>query len=176
MTQTSQNQQMANALELTNESKNMVVTVAPLWKKLAAWIYDLLGALAVFILALCIGYLVIYLMSLPWLKNSETLGNHLNQNPLWFIYLMACTQYYYVWCWVKGGQTVGMRTWRLKLCKPDGQLLTWKAAYYRSFASLGGIAQLTSLFNQQKQGWHDQLVNSYVIEIPKNKPSSKHSE
>jgi uncharacterized RDD family membrane protein YckC len=144
------------------------VTRAPFWKKLAAWIYDLLGATAVFILALCVGYLIIYLVSLLFSDGKE-LGYQLNKNPLWVLYLITCVQYYYVWCWVKGGQTVGMRAWRLKLCHANGELLSWKTAYLRSLYSLAGLAHLSSLLNKKKQGWHDQLVNSYVVVIPKTK-------
>jgi uncharacterized RDD family membrane protein YckC len=144
------------------------VELAPFWRRLAAWIYDLLGAIAVFILALVIGYLVIYLLSLPWIENGQQVSDGLYRNPLWAIYLLACVQYYYVWCWVKGGQTVGMKTWRLKLCKSNGSHLTWKEAYLRSLLSFGGIAHLFSLVDKEKRGWHDLAVNSRVVVLPKN--------
>jgi len=36
------------------------VTLAPFWKRLFAWIYDLLGALGIFILALVVGELLAF--------------------------------------------------------------------------------------------------------------------
>ncbi len=150
------------------------VTLAPFWKRLIAWVYDLLGAVAIFILALVVGYLFIYMITLPWSSSGESLANTLNSNPLWLIYLTGCVQYYYCWCWVKGGQTVGMKTWRLKLCKADGSHLCWKEAYYRSFLSLGGLANIACLFNSNKQGWHDMLCNSQVVVLPKN--TSRHNQ
>jgi len=158
-------------IKKVNSNKTPIaVTLAPLWKKLAAWVYDLLASLGVFILALTVGYLAIYLVSLPWTGNdkAEVLSNSLNSNPLWLIYLASAVQYYYVWCWVKGGQTVGMRTWRLKLCKTNGDLLSWKEAYIRSFISFAGVALLWSIFDSQKRGWHDLPNDSRVVLLPKS--------
>lgn len=143
------------------------VTLASFTRKLAAWIYDLLGAVAIFILALVVGYLALYLVTLPWLDNGEQLANHLSGNVLWLIYLAACVQYYYVWCWVKGGQTVGMKTWRLKLYKTDGSLLTWPEAYLRSFLSLAGLSQVWGLFDPENRGLHDIVCDSRVVLLPK---------
>ncbi len=147
--------------------KTIPVTIASFWLRLIAWIYDLLGAIAVFILALVIGYLVIYLVTLPWVTNGGDVSTALSNNPLWFLYLALSVQYYYVWCWVKGGQTIGMRTWRLKLCHPDGTLLNWKQAYQRSFASLGGLSLLWCLVDSDKRGLHDILCGSLVVVLPK---------
>ncbi len=144
------------------------VTLAPFWKRLAAWVYDSLAALAVFILALLIGYLVIFIVTLPWMENGLAVSQAIYKNPLWTIYIVACVQYYYVWCWVKGGQTVGMKTWNIKVCKLDGSHLSWKEAYYRSFLSLGGLGNLWSLVDKEKRGWHDFICNSRVVVIPKH--------
>jgi uncharacterized RDD family membrane protein YckC len=149
-------------------NKPLSVSLAPFWKKLAAWVYDLLASLAVFILALLIGKLISYVVTLPWSLSSETVSNFLSHNPLWFIYLAASVQYYYVWCWVKGGQTVGMRTWRLMLCKPNGDFLSWKEAYIRSFFSLGGLSHIWGLIDADNRGLHDLLPNSRVILLPKD--------
>ena len=154
----------------STRSSPVQVTLASFWKRLAAWVYDLLGALAVFILAIVVGLIVVNIAL--WVENSEQVSKSLNGNPLWAIYLVACIQYFYVCCWVKGGQTLGMRTWRLKLCKPDGKHLTWKEAYIRSFASLGGASIIWCLFDKENRGLHDLVVNSRVVQLPKepNKP------
>ena len=153
------------------------VSLASFWKRLAAWIYDLLGAVAVFILALVTGYLLIYILLLPLTESGGTVSNELNanplsdqlnNNPLWLIYLIASVQFYYVWCWVKGGQTVGMRAWRLKICKPNGELLGWREAYVRSFASLGGLSLLWSLLDKEKRGLQDLICGSRVVQLPKS--------
>ena len=149
------------------QSQKLTVTLASFWKRLIAWVYDLLGGFAVAILAFVVGYVVLFIITMPWVENAQALSEKVSNNPLWAIYLLLCVQYYYAWCWVKGGQTVGMKTWRLKLCKPDGSHLTWKEAYLRSSLSLGGIAQLWSLFDKENRGWHDIACDSRVVQLPK---------
>jgi len=149
-------------------SQNITVTLASFWRKFFAWIYDLLGAVAVFLLAMIVGRLLIFVVLLPWNIEDMDMGIYLSKNYFWWLYLLASVQYYYVWCWVKGGQTIGMKTWRLKLCKSDGQLLNWKEGYSRSFYSLFGLGMIWGLFNKDNQGIQDWLTNSYVVLLPKN--------
>ena len=144
------------------------VTLAPFSKRLFAWVYDLLGALGVFVLALVIGQIAIYLATLPWVNDFSNVAQATSNNFLWGAYLFACVQYYYVWCWVKGGQTVGMKTWRLQVYKANGELLTYKEAYLRSFFSFGGISSIWALIDKEKRGLQDLLVDSIIIELPKD--------
>ncbi|PHS19107.1 MAG: hypothetical protein COA86_05415 [Kangiella sp.] len=144
------------------------VTLASFWKRLFAWVYDLLGALGIFVLALVIGQIVIYLATLPWNNDFNDVALATSNNFLWGAYLFACVQYYYVWCWVKGGQTVGMKTWRLQVYKANGELLTYKEAYLRSFLSFGGISSIWALIDKEKRGLQDLIVDSIVIELPKD--------
>jgi len=143
------------------------VTLASFWKRLFAWFYDLLGALGIFILALGIGELLLFLLTLPFVEDFASISQAASQNIFWGFYLFAAVQYYYVWCWVKGGQTVGMKTWRLQIYKKNGQMLSWKEAYIRSFASLGGISNLWSLVDSEKRGLHDLVFDTRVVELPK---------
>ena len=143
------------------------VTLASFWKRLFAWIYDLLGALGIFVLAVVVGLLCLYLVTLPWVSDFATVSTAASKNIFWGIYLFACVQYYYVWCWVKGGQTVGMKAWKLQLYKANGDLLSWREAYIRSFLSFGGLANLWSLVDSEKRGWHDLIYNTHVVELPK---------
>lgn len=144
------------------------VTLASFWKRLFAWVYDLLGALGVFVLALVIGQICIYLVSILVGEDFDRVDKAFITELIRGIYLFACVQYYYVWCWVKGGQTVGMKTWRLQVYNANGNLLTYKEAYLRSFFSLGGISSIWSLFDNEKRGLQDLMVNSRVIELPKD--------
>lgn len=144
------------------------VTLASFWKRLFAWIYDLLGALGIFILAMVVGLILLKIVTLPWFEDFSVVSSGASRNPLWWIYLFMCVQYYYIWCWVKGGQTVGMKAWRLQLYKADGKLLSWKEAYIRSFLSFAGLANIWSLVDKENRGWHDFIFDTRVVELPKN--------
>lgn len=158
---------MSTAQSTADNSNPVKVSLASFWKRLAAWVYDLLGALAVFILAMVVGLILANIVAYPLDSSGEEVSQALNGSPLWAIYLLACVQYFYAWCWVKGGQTLGMRTWRLKLCKPDGSHLSWKEAYIRSLVSLGGISTLWCLFDKEKRGLQDLVVDARVVQLPK---------
>ncbi len=160
---------MSTSSNVSNNSQTskITVTLASFWKRLIAWVYDLLGGLAVFILALVLGYLIVYIVSMPWVENAEQVSSWLSSSIIWPVYLFLCVQYFYAWCWVKGGQSLGMRTWRLKICKPNGDLLTWKEAYIRTIVSLGGIGTLWCLVDDEKRGLQDIAINSRVVQLPK---------
>ena len=149
------------------------VTLASFWKRLFAWVYDLLGALGIFVLALTIGQIVLYLVSLPFIDDFASISQAASQNFFWGLYLFVAVQYYYVWCWVKGGQTVGMKAWKLQLYRSNGELLSWKEAYIRSFASLGGISNLWCLIDKQNRGLQDLVFDTIVVELPKEFYKSK---
>ena len=168
MTSKENNSAQPNLADKAANSEKLSVSLAPFWKRLFAWVYDLLGGLAVFILAFVVGYLLIYIVSLPWASDGQSVSKALTNNPLWAIYLLLCVQYYYAWCWVKGGQTVGMRAWRLKVCKPDGAHLSWKEAYIRTIASLGGLSTCWSILDKEKRGIQDIIVDSRVVLLPKS--------
>ncbi|MFT6734255.1 MAG: putative RDD family membrane protein YckC [Polaribacter sp.] len=144
------------------------VTLATFWKRLFAWVYDLLGALGIFVLALVISQLFIYLVSLLFNEDFNRLDKAFITDILRGIYLFVCVQFYYVWCWVKGGQTVGMKTWRLQVYKVNGELLSYKEAYLRSFLSLIGLSTLWSIVDNENRGLQDIAVGSRVIELPKD--------
>lgn len=144
------------------------VTIAPFWKRLFAWVYDLLGALGIFVLAVVVGLLVLFIVTKPWFSDFNEVSLAASNSIFWAVYLIACVQYYYVWCWVKGGQTVGMKTWKLQLYKSDGSLLSWKEAYIRSFLSCGGLANLWCLVDSEKRGWHDFIFDTRVVQLPKD--------
>src|SRR5262245_2213786 len=44
--------------------------------------------------------------------------------PLYQFYLIALAGVYFVWHWQRGGQTLPMKTWRLRLVARDGAPLT----------------------------------------------------
>jgi len=148
-------------------TKKIAVEPAGFMRRLMAWIYDLLGAAAVFILALVVGQLILYLSTFWWIDDFSAFTVQVSKNPLWALYHIVAIQYYYVWCWVKGGQTVGMRAWRMKLIHADGSYLTWREGFIRATLSLGGIAHIWSLFNKEKRGWHDIATDSYMVVFPK---------
>ncbi|NJR72047.1 MAG: RDD family protein [Gammaproteobacteria bacterium] len=46
-------------------------------------------------------------------------------------YLFVVTATYFVWQWQKNGQTLPMKTWRIKVITTNDQRLTWQRAFIR---------------------------------------------
>lgn len=72
---------------------------------------------------------------------------------------------YAVISWRRGGQTMGMRPWRLLVVTPTGANANNAALWLRyAIASLsGGLALLWCLFDSQKRGLHDLAAGTLVV-------------
>jgi uncharacterized RDD family membrane protein YckC len=132
---------------------------------LFAWVYDWLPAAGVWVFVFVLGSIVANLIffDLPAAQVSSTIRNH----PFWISYLVIGTSTYYGYCWHKGGQTLGYRTWRLKLVKEDGSLLGWMDCLVRALLSFGGLANLWAFIDKDNRGWHDIAVDAYLVQLPK---------
>lgn len=97
---------------------------APLWRRLAAAGYDGLLLLAVWMVTLMASLLVCRLTGLP--RNDRINSLCLLLTGLWF----------FGWFWTHGGQTLGMRSWRLQVRRDDGAPVRWPVALVRYAALL----------------------------------------
>lgn len=72
---------------------------------------------------------------------------------------------YAVFSWYRGGQTMGMRPWRLLVVTKDGANASIKALCLRyAIASLsGGLVLLWCLFDSQKRGLHDLASGTLMV-------------
>lgn len=103
------------------------VTTAPragVLRRLAAIAYDSLLLLAVLFIA-------------SWAALPFTHGEavHAN-NPLFTSYLFLITFFFFAWFWIHGGQTLGMRAWRLRVQLRDGNPIGWWHALLRFLTGL----------------------------------------
>jgi uncharacterized RDD family membrane protein YckC len=105
---------------------------APLWRRLAAACYDALLLLAVWMVAL-----------LAALFLRQALGLVRNDHVDALLLFLAGLGFF-GWSWTHGGQTLGMRAWRLQVRRDDGAELRWPVAAARYTLML--IAWLALLF------------------------------
>ena len=99
--------------------------------------------------------------------------------PPWLLYLLRAglllvTFLFWAGFWTHGGQTLGMRAWRLKLVGDQGGPISWRQAMGRflaAFVSLAplGLGYLWILIDPQRRAWHDQLSGTRVIVLPRNR-------
>ncbi|MFN4290736.1 MAG: RDD family protein [Permianibacter sp.] len=121
--------------------------VAGFWRRLAALVYDLLIVIALLMVAAAIGTLVAELL-VPGL-NTQT-PDTLRRHPLYLAWLLLWWFGYYAWSWRKGGQTVGMKAWRMQVQSSlGGQLLAWQITV-RLGVSIFVAALLLAIFSLLK--------------------------
>ena len=142
----------------------MTLETAPpgFFRRLGAMLYDALLLLAILIM-----------VSFPyvWLTGGGKQG--ILVHTLYQIYLLAISFLFLGGFWVRGGQTLGMRTWSLKLVRNDGGPVTWGIAFKRFlFALISllclGLGFFWILYDRDKLAWHDRWSGTKLIRLPKN--------
>lgn len=89
---------------------------------------------------------------------------------LW-LHVLFVLMLYFIWCWLNGGQTLPMKTWKLRIANPDGSNLRPLQALLRYMAAwpsiaLFGIGILWALFDEDKQFLHDRIAGTRIINTP----------
>lgn len=126
------------------------------FRHIAIIIYDLLLLLALLFLATGI--------ALPFNK-GEAFSATQYVFPL---YLLFISFIFYGWFWTHGGQTLGMKTWKIKIQTFNQQPITWTHAFKRFFMALFssaffGIGFLWKLVDKQQYTWHDRYSKTSLF-------------
>lgn len=138
---------------------------ASLMKRLAAMVYDL------FLLAalLFIAEILIVALNRGPIPTDNNLAMFLHQ-----FYLLLVCYGFFGWFWTHSGQTLGMRTWRLRVVNMDGTAINWQQAGIRFLVAIVswlvlGLGFIWALFDKDKRTWHDMASNTKLVQLPKNK-------
>ncbi len=83
-------------------------------------------------------------------------------------YLLFISFIFYGWFWTHGGQTLGMKAWKVKLLTFNYQPITWSHAFKRfSIAIISwccfGLGFFWQLINKQKYTWHDRYSRTALF-------------
>lgn len=125
-------------------------------RRLAAILYDATIVLALVMLAA----LVAMLLGMGQKTAFRDVGFTLYLLSVWYLYL--------AWCWHRGGMTVGMRAWRIRIESDSGRKPTWWQTIVRFLASLLsaallGAGFLWSLVDSRNRTWHDMLSGTHLV-------------
>lgn len=84
-----------------------------------------------------------------------------------FLLLWATLGAYAVVSWRRGGQTIGMKPWRLKVLTVDGLQVPWRQLLLRySVVSLSlGTVLLWCLFDAERRGVHDIVSGTLLVRL-----------
>jgi uncharacterized RDD family membrane protein YckC len=154
------------------------VAIAPLRRRLLSMIYE---AMLLFAVVFVSGYLFDTLTQ----SRHALMLRHARQ-----VWLFAMIGLYFVWFWTHGGQTLAMKTWRIRLADPQGRSLTYSRAVLRYLLlwvfvlptlalvyllDVQGWAAITALmvalmlppfyalFDRDRQFLHDRLLGTRIV-------------
>ncbi|MGZ4957751.1 MAG: RDD family protein [Methylomonas sp.] len=86
------------------------------------------------------------------------------------LYLLTISFMFYGWFWTHGGQTLGLRAWKIKVCAQDGGVIGWPQAGLRFLAAAlswacFGLGFLWCLLDKNGFCWHDYLSKTRIAWI-----------
>ncbi len=89
-------------------------------------------------------------------------------NLIYNVYLLIISYLFFCWQWMNGGQTLGMKSWHIKLVASDQALLTWRKVSIRFLTAilswlLLGAGFFWSMFNEQRLTLHDKLSDTRLV-------------
>ena len=125
-------------------------------RRLASMLYESLVVFAVLLIGFLLPQIVI---------NAFGLG--IPGKLLW-LHVLALLMLYFVWFWLNGGQTLPMKTWKLRLVGEDGGGLRPLQAVLRYLAAwpsilLCGIGIFWALFDKDRQFLHDRIAGTRIV-------------
>ena len=85
------------------------------------------------------------------------------------LYLLAVCGAYFMFCWVRSGQTLPMKTWRLKLQTREGKALSPATAFVRYLVAVPamgtGIGILWALLDRDRQFLQDRVAGTCIVRL-----------
>lgn len=88
-------------------------------------------------------------------------------HPLYTAYLLVLSFLYFSWFWTHGGQTPGMRAWKIQLRSRNGGAVTWRQTFIRFSCAVPswvflGAGFLWALVDKNQLTWHDNLSKTLL--------------
>jgi uncharacterized RDD family membrane protein YckC len=144
---------------------------ASLWRRLAAMVYDFLLIVAVSFLyyAIAIGINVLF-------NGAPEQGKPVNWGHFKFLVFtgwILTIAGFFCFFWTRSGQTLGMKTWNLKIVNQHNQCPNYQQSFLRCVIApfsllFFGIGYWWIFFNPERQTLHDKLTNTKTLLVDKN--------
>ena len=126
-------------------------------RRLASALYDALLVVA-----------LMFIATFPFLAffGDATHGWRRHLLQVWILFVVGA---YFVWFWTRGGQTLPMKTWHIRLVRHDGAPVGAGRAVHRYLLALLGTAALGlgfawALVDRERQFLHDRLSGTALVD------------
>jgi uncharacterized RDD family membrane protein YckC len=130
--------------------------ISTTWRHVAAFVYDLFPIIGLWLLT---SVVVVLLRG----------GNEVPPGTLWFqLLLMAECVFYFTFSWIKGGQTLGMRAWKIGI--ENHQNMSWWQTLARFLVGLlstilFGAGLWCKKFNHANLSWMDIVSGHRTVNV-----------
>lgn len=149
---------------------------AGFFRRLAAMVYDGLIAVAIGLLAALVitGILTALLENNILSKQgyehvSDLIQSSFSYSLVIQVWVVVWVSVFFLYFWKNGGQTLGMRAWRLRLFSTDGaRKIGYGTLLVRLICSLGGLGTLLVLLDfKNKQSLQDRVAGTQMLVLTK---------
>jgi uncharacterized RDD family membrane protein YckC len=111
---------------------------------------------------------VLFISSYLFLSLAQSANGQLKR-PLFQLWVICVLAVYFIYCWMRGGQTLAMKTWRIRVAQVDGAPIGLRQAAARFFLStwgslLFGVGFWWALVDPDRQFLHDRLSGTRLFD------------
>lgn len=153
---------------MTSDNQDYQPAPVGRFRRLAAITYDLFLLAAVILVAVSLFTVLIDLVG-----GQGTSGRLLQQDwaRLFFqVYLLIVAASFYLWFWHHGGQTLGLKAWKLKVVDQQLQSPGYVSALMRLLLAVItclplGLGLLWIFFDPQKQALYERLSGTRLVQL-----------
>lgn len=126
-----------------------------LLRRLGAATYDIF-------LAFSLAFFIVGVILIAFFEKQAQTGSWM------FAVSLITTYFYFTWSWTIGGQTLGMKAWKIHITQDNGKLITHKQAFIRFVLSIlsfsvVGLGFIYQLFNENNLSLHDKFSNTRLM-------------
>lgn len=148
-----------------NEADNTALTstshYAGLFRRLFAIFYDCFLLLAILFIVSAIS---------TALNQGRAIEPEHSFYPVFTLIIFSLSYLYFSWFWINGGQTLGMKTWHIKIVSTDKQGINWKTTTLRFVTAIFswgifGAGFLWALFDRKNRCWHDLSSHTVLLDL-----------
>lgn len=155
----------------TDQAKALeAAPVAGLLRRLAALLYDAFLVAAIW---MALGFGMQFIVGT---NTNQLVDGQVQTDPvigaILFIGMVSSAAAFYIWFWMRTGQTLGMLAWRIQAVSSNESLMSFKQAVLRfalawpSFFCFG-VGYLWLYIDKHGNAIHDILSGTKVIVVPK---------
>lgn len=154
----------------SNEPTAETAPIAGFWPRIGAIVYDSLLVVGITALASAVGTGIAALLiklELVDISAYEDIAAYTG-DQIWFAALVwGSVMAFYLWFWTHGGQTMGMRAWRLRVQNSDGSMISLTQALIRLATAALGLGNLLVPFDHKNRSFQDHWAGCDVLRLSK---------